>query len=439
MMPSYALIRPTATFPRRGKARKKEWTIKNMTNRKEGRNKPATLLILVTVMCICVVMTGCAGTDTAAGDISYDETLREAEAEDRTEDMAEKAGDVEKQEDLEDVDNTMLNVEAQDAAPYSEIPQDEKEEEEEDIPEKIHEEDRTLRTDDGKIIVDLVMFMGQSNMSGTGGNASYAPEVEEGHGYEFRAISDPTRLYPIKEPFGINENAAISDAAIGKKGSMVSAFANKYYELTGVPIVAVSASAGGRDTNFFMSPPVMADFSERQKRAQVWLESNNYHIRKQYVIWLQGESDAEDGMTSEQYNQNMDNIIRPLFIGGLQKVFMITPGRTLTGKYYFDNIVYSQINMCRTSGYYALATTVLNSVSTEYMVDEFHYNQSVLNIVGTEAAESAAYYTLNKKEKCLYNYRDEEIYIPEGFDYSEEEKKVERTDYNTNGGFVRYE
>ncbi len=405
-----------------------------MTNKEIRRKIQTALVIPVMVMCICIIMTGCVGNDTAAGDPSSDTPLREIQVDDEereTQDAAEA-------EASEGVDNTMLNVEAQDAVPYSEIPQDDKEEEEE-IPEKVDEEDKILRTDDGKIIVDLVMFMGQSNMSGTGGNAAYAPEVKEGHGYEFRAISDPTRLYPIKEPFGINENAAISDAAVGKKGSMVSAFANKYYELTGVPIVAVSASAGGRDTNFFMSAPVMDDFSERQKRAQVWLASNDYYIRKQYVIWLQGESDAEDGMTSEQYNQNMDNIIRPLFIGGLQKVFMVTPGRTLTGKYYFDNIVYSQINMCKTSGYYALATTVLNSVSTEYMVDEFHYNQSVLNVVGEEAAESAAYYTLNRKEKCLYNYRDENVYIPEGFEYTEDEMRVERIDYSTNGGFVRYE
>ena len=156
------------------------------------------------------------------------------------------------------------------------------------------------------------------------------------------------------------------------------------------------------------------------------------------MIWLQGESDAEDGLTPELYNQNMDNIIRMLFIGGLQKVFIVTPGRTLTGKYYFDNIVYSQINMCKTSGYYALATTVLNSVSTEYMVDEYHYNQSVLNVVGKEAAESAAYYTLNRKEKPLYNYRDNDIYVPEGFDYTADELKVEPIDYNNNGELVRY-
>lgn len=387
--------------------------------------------ILITATVALSLMQGChRGQDAEAADSLTKETepVKETTVSEDSESPQE-----------EDIDNTMLNLEKSDAVSYSEIPVSEKEDKEEEEESPADPQDDILRTGDGKIIVDLVMFMGQSNMSGTGGNAAYAPKVDEGHGYEFRAISDPTRLYPISEPFGINENDAISDTFIGKKGSLVSAFANRYYELTHVPIVAVSASAGGRDTEFFMSAPVMADFSERQKRAQVWLTSNDYSIRKQYVVWLQGESDAGDGTTGEQYNQNMDNIIRPLFIGGVQKVFMITPGRTITGKYFFDNIVYSQINMCRTSGYYALATTVLNSVSTEFMVDEFHYNQSVLNIVGTEAAESAAYYTLNRKEKCLYNYRDEEVYVPEGFDYTEDEKKVERIDYNSNGGFVRYE
>ncbi|MCR5406471.1 MAG: hypothetical protein K6E88_06770 [Lachnospiraceae bacterium] len=339
-----------------------------------------------------------------------------------------------------DTDPTMMNVETEEAVSYSSIPAM-TDDSEEEVKAVIDEQDKVLRTEDGRIIVDLIMFMGQSNMSGTGGNAKYAPKVPEGHGYEFRAISDPTRLYPLEEPFGLYENVpgAIEDMPIAKNGSLVSAFANKYYEITGVPVVAVSASSGGRDTDFWMSKKVVDDFSERQKRAQVWLESNDYYIRKQYVIWLQGESDAEDGLTTEQYNQNMDNIIRPLFIGGVQKVFMITPGRTITGKHFYDSIVYAQINMCRDSGYYALATTVLNSVSTEYMVDEFHYNQSVLNVTGSEAAESAAYYTLNRKEKCLYNYRDENVYIPDGFEYTEDEMKVTPVDHNSNGDFVRYE
>ncbi|MCR5420505.1 MAG: hypothetical protein K6E98_05840 [Lachnospiraceae bacterium] len=395
------------------------------------------ILKSLVIFMLSLTLYGCGEKNTISqtGGIKENEPVKEIVITEETDKNTDKSTENES----DTIDSTMMNVETADAVSYSAIPAG-KEPQQEEVEPVEDKKDSILRTEDGKIIVDLVMFMGQSNMSGTGGNVSYAPKVEEGRGYEFRAISDPTRLYPIKEPFGINENVkgAIEDLAIGKKGSMVSAFVNKYYELTKVPVVAVSASSGGRDTDFWMSEAVMNDFSERQKRAQVWLESNNYHIRKQYVIWLQGESDAENGMTPEEYNQNMDNIIRPLFIGGLQKVFIVTPGRTLTGKYFFDNVVYSQINMCKTSGYYALATTVLNSVSTEYMVDEFHYNQSVLNVIGKEAAESAAYYTLNRKEKCLYNYRDENVYIPDGFEYTPEEMQVEPIDYNTNGEFVRY-
>lgn len=267
-------------------------------------------------------------------------------------------------------------------------------------------------------VVDLIFFMGQSNMAGAGGNVNYAPKVLEEAGYEFRAVSDPTKLYPITEPFGINENNlnAIMDVPGAKRGSLVSAFANKYYELTGTPIVAVSASAGATDTDFWMSAPVVSDYTERMKRAIVWLESSGYTIRHKYVIWLQGESDAIVNTSSEEYESNMDTIIRPMFIEGLEKVFYITPGRTITRKDYFEKIISAQVKMSKESGYYALGTTILSGISTEYMVDEWHYNQKVLNLVGEECAKSVAYYTINGKECSLYDYKNNVTFVPSGED-----------------------
>ena len=54
-------------------------------------------------------------------------------------------------------------------------------------------------------VVDLFIFMGQSNMSGFGGDATLAPEVPEGWAYEYKAISNPGGLVPMKEPFGLND------------------------------------------------------------------------------------------------------------------------------------------------------------------------------------------------------------------------------------------
>ena len=49
--------------------------------------------------------------------------------------------------------------------------------------------------------IDLIAFMGQSNMAGRG-TAEDAPNVPEGTAYEFRAVTDPTSclLYTSPSP-----------------------------------------------------------------------------------------------------------------------------------------------------------------------------------------------------------------------------------------------
>ncbi len=291
---------------------------------------------------------------------------------------------------------------------------------EEPTPTPEPEENETVMKD-GKVVVDIIMFMGQSNMSGCGGNAAEAPVVKPGAAYEFRAISDPTRLYSIAEPFGINENqvGGIVEYPGGKKGSLVSAFANTYYQETGVPMIAVSASAGATTTEYWSRQAIIYDFVERHQRAKIWLEGNDYYVRNQYVIWLQGESDADKGITVDQYTQNMDNIIRPLFINGIQKVFIIRPGRTIDKRDYFDQVIKAQTEMCKKSDYYALASTMLSGFGTTYMVDQWHYNQTALNMLGEDAAKNVAYFTNNRKESCMYDYKYQNTYIPEGYDYPE--------------------
>ena len=284
-------------------------------------------------------------------------------------------------------------------------------------------EEGNLVTTDGKTIVDLIFFMGQSNMSGAGGKAELAPPVLEGTGYEFRAISDPTMLYPITEPFGKNESfiGGICDVPGAKKGSLVSAFVNEYYLETGVPVVCVSASQGASTTEIWQTPGFQADMKERYDRAVVWLESSGYHIRNRYAIWFQGESDAANHVNPDVYNTNMDNIIRPMFISGLNKVFIVTPGRTLSIRNYFSEIIDEQLDMCETSGYYALATNLLSGVSASYMVDEWHYGQPVLNLIGIETAKSVAYYSLNQKERVDYDYKHDCTYIPNDNGYTGDE------------------
>ena len=60
--------------------------------------------------------------------------------------------------------------------------------------------------------MDVAIFMGQSNMAGRG-EAIDSVVAEQGHGYEFRAVADPSKLYDVVEPFGATENnEALSQA-----------------------------------------------------------------------------------------------------------------------------------------------------------------------------------------------------------------------------------
>ena len=97
---------------------------------------------------------------------------------------------------------------------------------------------------------DLFLFVGQSNMAGRGITCPQfpedAPSLISGAGMEFRAISDPTTLYPIAEPFGVLENNPDGIFEPGMKtGSLVTSFVNTYFEKTGMPVLGVSASKGG--------------------------------------------------------------------------------------------------------------------------------------------------------------------------------------------------
>ena len=84
-------------------------------------------------------------------------------------------------------------------------------------------------------------------MSGRG-DASLAPTVPEGWGYEYKAISRPGELLHMTEPFGLNEDNSdsgvydgIGDNGPKRKGSSVAALTIAYYKKTQVHTSHVSS------------------------------------------------------------------------------------------------------------------------------------------------------------------------------------------------------
>jgi hypothetical protein len=246
------------------------------------------------------------------------------------------------------------------------------------------------------VTVDLIIFAGQSNMSGNGGNAALAPVVPLGHGYEYRPATAPNALFPLVEPFGRNERGYISDVPEYQNGTLVSAFVSTYYSKTGVPVVAVPATHGGTDSGYWANEATKADLLSRFIKAKTYLEKNNFKIRHKYVVFLQGESDAvkgagEKGFNDFDYKNNLTSAFQPLFANGLEQVFIITPGYALNGIYSYNDVVAAQLDLCTSSDLFSIGSTLLHKLPPDaYLADAVHYNQNGLNMVGSNAGANVA-------------------------------------------------
>jgi len=263
--------------------------------------------------------------------------------------------------------------------------------------------------------VDLVIFMGQSNMAGYGGSASRAPVVPEGHGYWFKSISDPTKLYRLTEPFGAGETNM--DSGLGncqRNGSMVSAFANAYYKDTGVPIVAVFAAQGNTAIDWWWPGKApLNDAINRYKTAKEWLENNGYTVRNDFMVWCQGESDGWNGSAKRMYKTLFIKMFDAMKAEGIDACFMVRIGEQQSSSTQFDQIIEAQNELCKeVDNVVMVCTATAGFVKAGLMSDNVHYSQEGYNKAGTMAGENAAYYVNTGKKPTMEDPKYGNIYDP---------------------------
>ncbi len=279
------------------------------------------------------------------------------------------------------------------------------------------------------MVVDVVIFMGQSNMAGRG-EAADSVVCEEGHGYEFRAVQDPTRLYPVVEPFGETENNdALSDlnslTGDGKKsGGMVSAFCEGYYEKTNVPVVAISASVGGTSVLKWM--PGTSYFEESARRLNACLqfieECDNFETRNVFMVWCQGESDKSNWLKGNyDYFGNVKAVVNGLKdVGngrGISKCFVVTPSEYANDKLDAtkQDLTNNLITNTLADDDFVLASVKFRNVPLS-MRDDPHFHQGIYNVTGYDAGQNAAHYVLTGEQaNCTEFVLGEDVTLAEKF------------------------
>lgn len=281
------------------------------------------------------------------------------------------------------------------------------------------------QTVDTNKTVDLVLFSGQSNMSGRG-DYKEATECEPGTGYEFHPVTEPGVLTTVSEPFGKYENNDIihdnSGQGVDRRGGdMVSSIMKAYYDNTGVPMVGVQASRGGQPTDYFNGSAVMAEMVGRYNEAAEYLESAGYTVRNKFLVWCQGEADADKNRSDTTYKNNTLSIFNSLKSGtGITDMFIVrtghyninygvSSGQQPSAEALAKDAVYLRINQAQKA--FAEENENVHYVASFYtnealanMRDQYHYHQPTYNATGAMAGQNIA---------AVYDHNVEAIPVPE--------------------------
>lgn len=250
---------------------------------------------------------------------------------------------------------------------------------------------------------DLIIFAGQSNMSGAAGNAEEAPKLIKGAGYEYRAITRPEELCELQEPFGENEHKEgyLDDRELlERKGSLVTAFVNAYYQETGERVVAVSASRGSARVSSFNSY-LVDDLLERLENAKRVMTEQKVNVRHIYMVWFQGETDAYLNTTEEEYIGEMQQLLYTLQPSGVEKCFVIQIGNVEMAGETVDTETMQKIQqkLCDMDDNFVLVSELPKTLGDEtHMEDHIHFTQQGLNLIGADAGKNAGKYVKTNSE-----------------------------------------
>lgn len=243
--------------------------------------------------------------------------------------------------------------------------------------------------------VDLLFFMGQSNMAGRG-DAALAPAVTPGMGYEYCAVTNPDTLHPLAEPFGVNENdpASVNEPGM-KTGSMVSSFVNACTAQTGVPVVGVSCAKGGSAiAKWLPGTPYYQDAVRRARKARKFLAENGYTIRHSAMVWCQGCTDGDLHTPKDVYKADTERVLHSFMQdAGAQTCFLIQIGNQRDEPELYVPIQQAQEELTAACDDIIMVSRRFKTFAAKgLMKDRFHYLQPAYNEVGEEAGRSVAAY-----------------------------------------------
>ncbi|MBO6015441.1 MAG: Ig-like domain-containing protein [Lachnospiraceae bacterium] len=273
--------------------------------------------------------------------------------------------------------------------------------------------------------VDLILFAGQSNMTGRG-DAALAPTLTDGAGYECKVVTDANHLLPITEPFGKGQDSGTMRDGSYRTGSLVTAFTNAYYKQTKVPLVGVNATVVGSG-RVSWSTIHYKEAARRLSKAKKSIERQKLKIGHVFVVYMQGENDGFAGSTAKEYTESLK-----LFYKNLSKktdvdaCLVIRIGKYTQQPSLYNPILKAQTKLCKEDKNFVLVSVKAASMSDSYyQQDGLHITQQGLNLIGAEAGKNAGKYARTGKQPSMKDEKYHNTYTP---DRPKPDEKSEKDD-----------
>ena len=264
-----------------------------------------------------------------------------------------------------------------------------------------------------KDTVDLILFAGQSNMTGRG-SKSLAPKLTDGAGYECKTVTNPNELSPITEPFGLLQDSGTMKDGDLRTGSMVTAFVNEYYKKTKVPVVGVSATVVGSG-RVSWSTTHYKEAAKRLNKAQKALTKKGLKIRHIYMVYMQGENDGFAKSSVKEYTKSLK-----LMYNNMKKqtdveaCMIIRIGTYIPQPSLYNKVIKAQTQLCKKDEDFVLISAKAASfTSSYYQEDGLHLTQKGLNTLGKDAGKYAAIYANTGTEPSMKDPKYKNTYHPE--------------------------
>jgi hypothetical protein len=260
----------------------------------------------------------------------------------------------------------------------------------------------------------VIRLRGQSNMVGLGDFVSYptTPGAVELKllSQDLNAGTEQWGLVPANEPTGFTVQNVFGTNPFSKSRdfSLALPLIKRLKELTNVPnIIIFKTAQGNADLSVFEKGGGSYDL---ELRGWKWLKdnaaANGYTISHVFDLWLQGESDAVNGTTRDNYFVRLDKHVNDVIADfGVERFFIDRVGYDPTAKPNSEEIMLSQTLLGLTKP----QVIVSNLAGAGYTIangglksDGVHRTSQSLINDGIRDAEAIAYY-LNTGNKLAFN------------------------------------